>query len=173
MNDLEKRLMKIETPKPKNEQFKKKLHDRLVKKYHSEGSKYQRLFHYSLVYATFMMLFVLGALIYPDVALKINELAFKKNSKQIAKIDVDKKQTDSLKELDNVDGVFDDTQLSDKFSYTSIHHPNLKDAINPQNYKEDKAFIIRKYVSQDSQSIMIISEFDQSNKKRKFREVSF
>jgi hypothetical protein len=45
--------------------------------------------------------------------------------------------------------------------YTSIYHPKLVQKIDPEKYKEDKAFIIRRYTSPDEGSIMIVSEFEQ------------
>jgi len=169
MKDLDKKLFSIQVPEIDDNQFKEELKNRLIKKYHE--SKYQRKFHYALVYATFMMLFALGILLYPDIAIKINEFAFKKDIQKTEEIE----KTEQLPTYENSnyaqDNFFDDLNTNDKFHYTSIYNPNLKNKIDPNKYKEDKTYVIRRYVSSDSQAVMIISEFNK--KKPKVREVSF
>ena len=164
MKDLENKLLSMDVPKIENDQFEQVLRSKLIRKYHSRESEYIKKFRYSIAFASFMVLLMISVFIFPEISSKVNELAFKKE--------------DAPQEIQNANYSDDEffkrfAEDDNKFYYTSIHNPNLKNRIDPEEYREDKTYLIRKYVSRDSQAIMIISEFDKPERKKQLREVSF
>ena len=164
MKDLENKLLSIEIPKIENDQFEEILRSKLVRKYHSKESVYIKKFRYSIAFACFMVILFISVLIFPEISAKANEIAFKKDIEP--------------QEMNNAN--YSDDEFFKKFAeddnklyYTSIHNPNLKDKIDPDKYREDKTYIIRKYVSKDSKAVMIISEFNKPVSTKHLREASF
>ena len=164
MKDLENKLLSIEIPKIENDQFEDVLRSKLVRKYHSKESIYIKKFRYSVAFACFMAVLFVSVLIFPEISAKANEIAFKKEVEP--------------QEINNAN--YSDDEFFKKFAeddnklyYTSIHNPNLKDKIDPDKYREDKTYIIRKYVSKDSKAVMIISEFNKPVSTKHLREASF
>ncbi|MCD6176848.1 MAG: hypothetical protein J7K29_03315 [Candidatus Cloacimonetes bacterium] len=164
MKDLENKLLSMAVPKIENDQFEQILRNKLVRKYHSRESKYISKFRYSIAFASVLLVFILSLFIFPEISSKVNEVAFNK--------EVATQETNNTNYSD--DEFFTKfAEDNNKFYYTSIHNPNLKNRIDPEKYREDKAYVIRKYVSRDSQAIMIISEFNKPAMKKQLREVSF
>ncbi len=164
MKDLENKLLSIEIPKIENDQFEEILRSKLIRKYHSKESLYIKKFRYSIAFACFMVVLFVSVLIFPEISSKVNEIAFNKK--------------EASQEINNAN--YSDDEFFKKFAeddnklyYTSIHNPNLKDKIDPDKYREDKTYIIRKYVSRDSQAVMIISEFNKPVSTKHLREASF
>jgi len=165
MKDLENKLLSMEVPKIENDQFKQILRSKLVRKYHSRESEYIKKFRYSIAFASFLVLLVISIFIFPEIGIKANEIAFKKEVEQSnGNGNANYSDDEFFKKFAEDDN---------KFYYTSIHNPNLKNRINPEEYREDKTYLIRKYVSRDSQAVMIISEFNKPERKKQLREVSF
>ena len=164
MKDLENKLLSMKVPKIKNDQFEQVLRSKLVKKYHSRESEYIKKFRYSIAFASFLILLVISIFIFPEIGVKANEIAFNKETAT--------QETQNANYSD--DEFFEKLAENDnKFYYTSIHNPNLKNRIDPEEYREDKTYLIRKYVSRDSHAVMIISEFNKPERKKQLREVSF
>jgi len=103
-------------------------------------------------------------IVFPQISAKANDIAFKKEVVPQENQNANYSDDEFFKRFAGDDN---------KFHYTSIHNPNLKNRIDPEEYREDKTYLIRKYVSRDSQAVMIISEFDKPEKKKQLREVSF
>ncbi|MDA3813844.1 MAG: hypothetical protein PF570_06275 [Candidatus Cloacimonetes bacterium] len=164
MKDLENKLLSMRIPKIENDQFEQVLRSKLIRKYHSKESLYIKKFRYSIAFASFMVILVISVFIFPGISSKVNEIAFKKEA-----------ETKETRNANYSDDEFFKRFAEDnnKFHYTSIHNPNLKNRINPEDYREDKTYIIRKYISRDSQAVMIISEFNKPVRKKQLREVSF
>jgi len=165
MKDLENKLLSMKIPKIENDQFEQVLRSKLIRKYHSKESLYIKKFRYSIAFASFMVILVISVIIFPEISIKANEVVFKK---------------EATSSNGNGNANYSDDEFfkrfaedNDKSHYTSIHNPNLKNRINPEDYKEDKTYLIRKYVSRDSQAVMIISEFNKPERKKQLREVSF
>ena len=163
MKDLENKLLSMEIPKIENDQFEQVLRSKLVRKYHSRESEYIKKYHYSIAFASFMVVFLILVIVFPKINIEANKIALEKETA-----------------LSNGNGNYSDDEFfkrfaedTDNFHYTSIHNPNLKNRIDPEEYREDKTYLIRKYVSRDSQAIMIISEFNKPERKKQLREVSF
>jgi len=165
MKDLENKLLEMEVPRIEEDNFQQILRNKLVKKYHSSESKYIRKFRYSIAFACFMAVLFVTVILFPEISIKANQVAFNN--------EVQTKQTHENANYSDDEFFKKFAEGSDKFYYTSIHNPNFKNRIDPEKYKEDKTYIIRKYVSQDSQAVMIISEFGKSGSQKQLREVSF
>ena len=164
MKDLENKLISMEVPKIENEQFEQVLRSKLIRKYHSQESEYIKKFRYSIAFASFLVLLMISIFIFPEIGVKANEIAFKKEAVTQENQNANYSDDEFFKKFADDDN---------KFYYTSIHNPNLKNRIDPEEYREDKTYIIRKYVSRDSQAVMIISEFNKPERKKQLREVSF
>ena len=164
MKDLENKLLSMEVPKIENDQFENVLRSKLIKKYHSRESEYIKKFRYSIAFASFMVVLLISVIVFPQISVKANEVAFKKEAAPQENQNSNYSDDEFFKRFAEDDN---------KFYYTSIHNPNLKNRIDPEEYREDKTYIIRKYVSRDSQAIMIISEFNKPERRKQLREVSF
>jgi len=164
MKDLENELLSMDVPKVENDQFEQVLRSKLIRKYHSRESEYIKKFRYSIAFASFMVVLLISVIVFPQISVKANDIAFKKEVAPQENQNVNYSDDEFFKRFAEDDN---------KFHYTSIHNPNLKNRIDPEEYREDKTYLIRKYVSRDSQAVMIISEFDKPEKKKQLREVSF
>ena len=169
MKDLENKLLLMDVPKIENDQFEQVLRNKLVKKYHSRETEYVKKFRYSVAFASILFVVLISVIIFPEIGIKANEVAFKKEAETLIE------NANGNKNANYSDDEFfkNFAENNDKFKYTSIYNPNLKNRIDPEEYREDKTYIIRKYVSRDSQAVMIISEFDKPERKNQLREVSF
>ncbi|MCK5050628.1 MAG: hypothetical protein KAS53_02725 [Candidatus Cloacimonetes bacterium] len=165
MKDLENKLLSMEVPTIENDQFEQVLRNKIIRKYHSRESEYVKKFRYSIAFACFLAVLLVSVIVYPEIIIKANEVAFKK--------EVSESNGNGNANYSDDEYFQRFAEDNNKFYYTSIHNPNLKNRIDPEEYREDKTYIIRKYVSRDSQAVMIISEFDKSERKKQLREVSF
>ena len=165
MKDLENKLLSMEIPKIENDQFEQVLKNKIIRKYHSRESEYVKKFRYSIAFACFLAVLLISVVVYPEIIIKANEVAFIK--------EVSESNGNGNANYSDDEYFQRFAEDNNKFYYTSIHNPNLKNRIDPEEYREDKTYIIRKYVSRDSQAVMIISEFDKSERKKQLREVSF
>ena len=164
MKDLENKLLSMDVPKVENDQFEQVLRSKLIRKYHSRESEYIKKFRYSIAFASFLVVLLISVIVFPQISAKANDIAFKKEVVPQENQNANYSDDEFFKRFAGDDN---------KFHYTSIHNPNLKNRIDPEEYREDKTYLIRKYVSRDSQAVMIISEFDKPEKKKQLREVSF
>ena len=164
MKDLENKLLSIDVPKIENDQFKNELRSKLIQKYHSRESVYIKKFRYSMAFACSMLVIITSLFVFPEISSKVNQVAFKKESVEQENQNANYSDDEFFKDF---------AENDNKFHYTSIHNPNLKNRIDPEKYREDKTYVIRKYVSRDSQAVMIISEFNKPQTKKQLREVSF
>ncbi|MDP8268901.1 MAG: hypothetical protein P9L97_09255 [Candidatus Tenebribacter davisii] len=164
MKDLENRLLSLDIPIIESDKFKQTLHDKLVNKYYKKENIYKIKFRYSVAFACVMALIAVSVIIFPEISIKANEIAFKNDLTSQEENNTDYSDDEFFKKF---------AEDNDKFYYTSINNPNLKNRIDPTKYEEDKAYIIRKYVSQDSHAVMIISEFNKPEQRKQLREVSF
>jgi hypothetical protein len=51
--------------------------------------------------------------------------------------------------------------------YSSINNPRLEGKLDPDKYKESKAYIVRKYVSDTEGPVMIVSEYDKTRRTKR------
>lgn len=155
MKDLENILNEMKVPKIESDEFESSLRRELIKKYYNPTESYKLKFRYAAAFACLLLVFGCTTILKPDLALKINNLAFKQSKVIVQEEDI------NCPELE-------------KFRYTSINNPELETRIDPDKFKEDKAYVIRKYVSSEEGGLMIVSEFDQKKQRKKSaKRISF
>ena len=150
MKNFEDKLNDLKIPTIENDSFENKLRRNLIQKFYAPEKKYKRNLRLAVGFACLLAIFGCSIILNPEIAYKINRFAFKKN-------------------------VLSDLELKGKkflpagsdMTYTSIHNPALYAKINPADYIEDKAFLIRRYTSDTEGSVLIVSEFKQKTKIQK------
>jgi len=153
MRDLENILEKMQIPANEDEQFEYRLRRDLLNKYHKTSNGYKFKFKLAVAFCSLMLIFGCTTIINPDIALKLNNLAFQKSEKIVA-------SDDNCAELENL-------------AYTSIYNPNLTEKIDPDKFQEDKTYLVRKYTSTEEGGLMIVSEFEKKPKKQSAKRISF
>jgi len=130
--------------------FENKLRRDLIQKYYTSEKKYKRTLRLAVGFACLLAIFGCSTILNPEIAYKINRFAFKKDV--LSKLELQGRKLLSR---------------GNDMTYTSIHNPELQGKINPADYTEDKAFIIRRYTSSTEGSVMIVSEIQTKNKNSK------
>lgn len=153
MKDLERKLESMQITKLEDEQFEYKLRRQLLDKYYKQSNGYKWKFRIALAFSSLMLIFGCTTIIKPDIALTLNNAAFKKTNKIVAA-------------EENCAGM-------ENLAYTSIYNPNLQTKIDPDKFQEDRTYLVRKYVSAEEGGLMIVSEFDQKPKKQSAKRISF
>ncbi|MCF7793321.1 MAG: hypothetical protein K9N09_04435 [Candidatus Cloacimonetes bacterium] len=154
MKDLEIKLENMSVPQIEDEQFEYKLRRDLLDRYHQKTNNYRFRFRAAMAFCCLLLVFGCATILNPDVAVKINNMAFKKDIK-IVPADQDCFSLENL-------------------AYTSIYNPNLTSKLDPDKFQEDKTYLVRKYVSSEEGGVMIVSEFDQKqNKKQSAKRISY
>ena len=148
MKNFENELQKIKVPVLKDDHFEQELRQELEKKYFYPRNGYRLKFKFAIGTACLLAIFSFSTILYPKIALKINKFAFQKQKL----FEKERIEETIQPEIDNM-------------RYTSIYSPKLVDKVNPSEFKEDKAYVIRKYTSADQGSVMIVSEFKQKPQK--------
>lgn len=156
MKDLEKTLSSLKIPQLETDPFEDVLRNRLTDKYFNLEQTYRKKYRIALAFSCLLFVFCLGMILYPKVGLSINDLTSAK--KEIP--DQFSAETNLPQDEINVcvNSILDDLKNS------SIHNPYLADKIDPANYQQDKTYLIRKYTSQTQGSLMIVSEFKNSQR---------
>ncbi|MDO9576494.1 MAG: hypothetical protein Q7J16_01280 [Candidatus Cloacimonadales bacterium] len=153
MKDLEKKLESMRIPNLEDEQFEYKLRRQLLDKYFKTSKSYKWKFRVVVAFSCLMLIFGCVTIIKPDIALKLNNLAFNKSTKIIS--------------------AEQDCSSMENLAYTSIYNPNLTSKIDPDKFQEDKTYLVRKYTSSEEGGLMIVSEFNQTPKKQSAKRISF
>ncbi|MBC8415014.1 MAG: hypothetical protein ISS80_02925 [Candidatus Cloacimonetes bacterium] len=152
MKDLENKLFSMDVPKIEDDPFENKLRRKLVNRFYKPANNFRFKFKLVTALASLLLIFGCVIVIQPGVALSLNKLIFPSNI--------------MVAERDN-------SGTENELAYTSIFNPQLVDRLDPSKFREDKTYIIRKYISAEEGAVMIVSEFDQRKKPKKLREVSF
>ncbi len=152
MKDLENKLFSIDVPKIEDDPFENELRRKLVNRFYKPANNFQFKFKLATALASLLLIFGCVIVIQPGIALSLNKLIFPSNI--------------MVAERENND-------TENELAYTSIYNPQLVDKLDPSKFREDKTYIIRKYISSEEGAVMIVSEFDQRKKPKKIREVSF
>ena len=153
MKDLENELFSMDVPKIEDDPFENELRKKLVSRFYKPVNNFRFKFKVATALASLLLIFGCVIVIQPGVALSLNKLLFPSHNVMIV-------------ERDNND-------IENELAYTSIFNPQLVSKLDPSKFQEDKAYIIRKYISAEEGAVMIISEFNQKRKPKKIREVSF
>jgi len=149
MNKFEERLLDLEVPETENYEHQNKLRRQLIQKYFNVERKYKKRYKLVTAFTCLLVIFLISMILKPKIVDDINRFAFQKE-----KIEEISKEEELV-------------PIDDFIRQTSIYNSKLANKINPTNYQEEKAYIIRKYVSSQNGNLMIISEFDQDKPKRK------
>ena len=152
MKDLENKLFSMDVPKIENDPFENELRRKLVNRFYKPTNNFRFKFKLATALASLLLIFGCVIVIQPGVALSLNKLIFPSNIMAAER---------------------DDSGTENELAYTSIFNPQLVDRLDPSKFREDKTYIIRKYISAEEGAVMIVSEFDQRKKPKKLREVSF
>jgi len=147
VKNFEDKLNDLKIPTIENDLFENKLRRNLIQKYHTSEKKYKRNLRLAVGFACLLAIFGCSTILNPEIAYKINRFTFKKDV--LSKLELQGRKLLSPE--------------SD-MTYTSIRNPELQGKINPADYIEDKAFLIRRYTSSTEGSVMIVSEFKQKTK---------
>jgi len=169
MKDLEKKLWGMKVPKLKDDPFETELRSKLVQRYFSKESIYKIRFKYAIGFACIMTIFCITTIIKPKIAYNVNQFAFKQ-AQEVSRDEVEtgnrakdlkeESVTNYAKALDEYEQMISNVQSS------SIYNPLLTGKLDPNKYREDKTYLIRKYVSQQEGSVMIVSEFGEKPEKK-------
>ncbi len=159
MKNFEKEIEKIKIPRLENDPFESKLRASLVEKYFDKSHIYAVRFRYAVAFASLLLIFTFVSILNPTIAYKINRFAF---------------QSEQPEESENINAAENNhnQQQEDFLRYTSIHNPSLSNKLDPADFEEDKAYLIRKYTSSTEGSVMVVSEFKQ-DKKKSSRRISY
>jgi len=147
VKNFEDKLNDLKIPTIENDPFENKLRKNLIQKYYTSEKKYKRNLRLAVGFACLLAIFGCSTILNPEIAYKINRFTFKKNV--LSPLELQGRKLLSR---------------GSDMTYTSIHNPELQGKINPADYTEDKAFIIRRYTSSTEGSVMIVSEFKQKTK---------
>jgi hypothetical protein len=142
MEKLDKFLNELDVPQPEETDFEQRLRNQLVRKYINAPKSFQVPFKLAAGFAGLLIIFAIGVITNPQLAYDINSYVFQNETPV------------NLEEMENLKTFRDD------FRYTSINNPELAKELDPENYFEDKTYIIRKYRSSSNESIMLVSEMD-------------
>ena len=153
MKDLENKLFSMDVPKIEDDPFENELRRKLVNKFYKPVNNFRFKFKVATALASLLLIFGCAAVIHPGMILSLNKLIFPSRNIMIVERD--------------------DSYIENELAYTSIFNPQLVSKLDPSKFQEDKAYIIRKYISAEEGAVMIISEFNQKRKPKKIREVSF
>ncbi len=147
VKNFEDKLNDLKIPSIESDPFENKLRRDLIQKFYAPEKKYKRNLRLAVGFACLLAIFGCSTILNPEIAYKINRLTFKKNV--LSKIELQGRKL---------------IPIESDMAYTSIRNPALYGKINPADYIEDKAFLIRRYTSDTEGSVMIVSEFKQTPK---------
>ena len=153
MKDLENKLFSMDVPKIEDDPFENELRRKLINRFYKPANNFRFKFKLATALASLLLIFGCAAVIHPNMILSLNKLVFPSHNVLLAERD--------------------DSNTENELAYTSIFNPQLVSKLDPSKFHEDKAYIIRKYISAEEGAVMIISEFNQKRKPKKIREVSF
>ena len=142
MKKFEETLEKIEVPMVENDPLERELHSKLVRRYFDSTKIAYTGFRWAVGFAVFFFAIALTLIIKPQFALKAHSLTFRTSAESAVKPAIQE-------------------DLNNCLRYTSIQNPSIRDKIDPEQYREDKAFVIGKYTSQETNdAVLIVSEFN-------------
>ena len=144
MDNFNKEMQNLQINKIENDPLQKELRNKIHNKYFTATESYRFRFQFVMGFATVLFLVLLTFIINPQIPTNIHSMAFNLQTvKPINKID------DSQVQYQNI-------------RYTSLENPIMSRNIEPDRYKEDNAYLIRKYSADNNDAILVVSEFRQS-----------
>jgi len=141
MKKFEEKLDNMSIPKLESDPFEQELKAKLVGHYFSPARKAQTQLRWAVGFAALFFVIAIGLVVKPQFAFRAHNFTFRTSGGF----------ADHQEELMSFD---------DYFRYTTIHNPSLGSEFNPDNYVEDKAYVVRKYRSlETNDAVLIVSEF--------------
>jgi len=136
----------MHVPEPESSSHEAQLKYNIHAKYfHNTANVIYWKFRFVSVMATALVSILITFIVNLNIAYRVNQFVMQE--------EVPKTSDESFDEmLPNID-------------YTSIKNPGLKSSLDPDQFQEDKSYVIRKYTSTNNGSVMIISEFEPENTK--------
>lgn len=141
MKKFEEMLDNINVPKMENDPFENELKTRLIEHYFSPTRKIQTRLRWAVGFAALFFVIAIGLIIKPQFAYRAHNFTFRTSRESAVQ----------PREL---------MPFNDYLRYTTIHNPSIESEFDPDEYVEDKAYIVRKYRSQETNdALLIVSEF--------------
>ena len=141
MKKFEEKLENLSVPKLGSDPFEQVLKAQLKGRYFSPTRKAQTQLRWAIGFAMLFFVVAIGLIIKPQFALRAHNFTFQTSGETAVQPE-------------------DWMQLNDGLRYTTIHNPSIGTEFNPDNYIEDKAYVVRKYRSQKTNdALLIVSEF--------------
>jgi hypothetical protein len=149
MKKFEDKLFKVKVPKLDNDPFEHDLRRRLIKRFVKDEKSYKLQFKLATSFAMLLVIFLVVTIFKPQIISDINSFAFKTDKETLGS------------PLPGSNSIF----LDDAINYTSIENPVISKDIDPLKYTENKSYIVRRYTSDNSEKITIVSEIDPNTRK--------
>ncbi len=141
MKKFEEKLESVNVPKLESDPFEKELKTKLAGYYFSPARKIQTQFRWAVGFAALFFVIAIGLIIKPQFAYRAHNFTFRTS------IESDVQSAELM-------------PFNDYLRYTTIHNPSIGSEFDPDNYVEDKAYVVRKYRSQETNdAVLIVSEF--------------
>jgi len=152
---FEEKLMAMETPRIEDPDFEHELRRNLLNDFFEPARKYRLKLQLAMSAAALLAVFSISLVTFPRLAYDLHALAAFEDSYPVL--------TEPVETIPaSIGGSFAGrSPRLESMPYTSIFHPGLARKIEPSLYKEEKAYIIRKYSSPKDESVMIVSEFER------------
>jgi hypothetical protein len=153
MKKFEEILDTIEVPVLQDDSLEHELRSQLINRYFSSTKRVYASLRWAVGFAVFFFAIALTLIIKPQFAAKAHSFTFRDSERSAVK------QTMPV-DFDNC------------MRYTSIQNPSIRDKIDPKEYQEDKAYVIRKYKSQETDdAVLIVSEFDTQQPQLAYNQI--
>ena len=141
MKKFEEKLGSVNVPKLESDPFEKELKTKLAGYYFSPARKIQTQFRWAVGFAALFFVIAIALIVKPQFAYRAHNFTFRTSGES------------AVQPIELI-------PFNDYLRYTTIHNPSIESEFNPDNYREDKAYVVRKYRSQETNdALLIVSEF--------------
>lgn len=141
MKKFEEKLGSVTVPMLENNPFEQELKAKLIGHYFSPTRKAQIQLRWAVGFAVLFFVIAIGLIIKPQFAYRAHNFTFRTSRESAV-------QPGEL------------MPFNDYLRYTTIYNPSIESEFDPDQYVEDKAYIVRKYRSQETNdALLIVSEF--------------
>lgn len=142
MKKFRDNLENLTVPKLESDPFEKELKSQLEAQYFSPVRKAQTQLRWAMGFAALFFVIAIGLVVKPQFAVKAHNFTFQSPGESAIQPE-------------------DMIALNDYFRYTGIRNPSIGSEFDPEKYVEDKAYVVRKYRSRETNdAVLIVSEFE-------------
>jgi len=143
MKKFEETCENLNVPHIKDDPHEQVLRNKLEEHYFSPVHRTRIQLKWAVGFAVFFFVIAVSLVLQPKIALKAHNITFRSTEVPAVKPELPFSESECLR-------------------YTSIRNPKLRNEIDPNQYQEDKAYVIRKYRSKETNdAVLIVSEFDK------------